>query len=114
MQINLSMRDIDTTLVLGRTLNFRQAAAQLHLSQSALSTQIQRIEEALGVRLFDRTTRTVRLTAAGEVFLQQARDLAGGVSRRDRGRQRRHQRRAGPGVGGRPCPRWLPGCCRAC
>ena len=63
MQINLSMRDIDTTLVLGRTLNFRQAAAQLHLSQSALSTQIQRIEDALGVRLFDRTTRTVRLTA---------------------------------------------------
>lgn len=72
MQINLSMRDIDTTLVLGRTLNFRQAAAQLHLSQSALSTQIQRIEDALGVRLFDRTTRTVRLTAAGEVFMQQA------------------------------------------
>lgn len=75
MQINLSMRDIDTTLVLGRTLNFRQAAAQLHLSQSALSTQIQRIEEALGVRLFDRTTRTVRLTAAGEVFMQQAASL---------------------------------------
>ncbi|WP_025140938.1 LysR family transcriptional regulator [Achromobacter sp. DH1f] len=72
MQINLSMRDIDTTLVLGRTLNFRQAAAQLHLSQSALSTQVQRIEEALGVKLFDRTTRTVRLTAAGEVFMQQA------------------------------------------
>lgn len=75
MQINLSMRDIDTTLVLGRTLNFRQAAAQLHLSQSALSTQIQRIEDALGVRLFDRTTRTVRLTAAGEVFMQQAATL---------------------------------------
>jgi DNA-binding transcriptional LysR family regulator len=75
MQINLSMRDIDTTLVLGRTLNFRQAAAQLHLSQSALSTQVQRIEEALGVRLFDRTTRTVRLTAAGEVFMQQAATL---------------------------------------
>ncbi|CAB3726341.1 HTH-type transcriptional regulator GltC [Achromobacter deleyi] len=72
MQINLSMRDIDTTLVLGRTLNFRQAAAQLHLSQSALSTQVQRIEESLGVKLFDRTTRTVRLTAAGEVFMQQA------------------------------------------
>ncbi|MBB1624297.1 LysR family transcriptional regulator [Achromobacter sp. UMC71] len=72
MQINLSMRDIDTTLVLGRTLNFRQAAAQLHLSQSALSTQIQRIEDALGVKLFDRTTRSVRLTAAGEVFMQQA------------------------------------------
>jgi len=72
MKINLSTRDIETTLVLGRTLNFRQAATQLHLSQSALSTQIARIEEALAVRLFDRTTRTVRLTAAGEVFLQKA------------------------------------------
>lgn len=72
MNINLSMRDIETTLVLGRTLNFRQAASQLHLSQSALSTQVLRIEESLGVRLFDRTTRTVRLTAAGQVFMQQA------------------------------------------
>ncbi len=72
VKINLSMRDVETTLVLGRTLNFRQAAGQLHLSQSALSTQILRIEESLGVRLFDRTTRTVRLTAAGEVFMQQA------------------------------------------
>ena len=59
----------------GSHLNFRQAAAQLHLSQSALSTQVQRIEDALGVRLFDRTTRTVRLTAAGEVFMQQAANL---------------------------------------
>ena len=75
MEINLSMRDVDTVLVLGRALNFRQAAAQLHLSQSALSTQILRIEEALGVRLFDRTTRTVRLTAAGQVFMQQAANL---------------------------------------
>ncbi|MGT2433823.1 LysR family transcriptional regulator [Cupriavidus basilensis] len=72
MKINLSMRDVETTLVLGRTLNFRQAAGQLHLSQSALSTQVLRIEDSLGVRLFDRTTRTVRLTAAGEVFMQQA------------------------------------------
>lgn len=72
MKINLSMRDIETTLVLGRTLNFRQAASQLHVSQSALSTQILRIEESLGVRLFDRTTRNVRLTAAGQVFMQQA------------------------------------------
>ncbi len=75
MKINLSMRDIETVLVLGRTLNFRQAAGQMHLSQSALSTQVLRIEDALGVRLFDRTTRTVRLTAAGEVFLQQATQL---------------------------------------
>ncbi|MGO4307671.1 LysR family transcriptional regulator [Cupriavidus sp. RAF12] len=72
MKLNLSMRDIETILLLGRTLNFRQAATQLHLSQSALSTQVLRIEEALGVRLFERTTRTVRLTAAGEVFIRQS------------------------------------------
>lgn len=95
MNINLSMRDIDTVLVLGRTLNFRQTAAQLHLSQSALSTQVLRIEEALGVRLFDRSTRSVRLTAAGQVFLQQAANLqaafreaidaVGGIVRADQG-----------------------------
>ncbi len=95
MKINLSMRDVETVLVLGRTLNFRQAAAQLHLSQSALSTQVLRIEDALGVRLFDRTTRTVRLTAAGQVFLQQAANLqvafreaidaVGGIANAERG-----------------------------
>ncbi len=95
MNVNLSMRDIDTVLVLGRTLNFRQTAAQLHLSQSALSTQVLRIEEALGVRLFDRSTRSVRLTAAGQVFLQQAANLqaafreaidaVGGIVRADQG-----------------------------
>lgn len=72
MKVNLSMRDIETVLVLGRTLNFRQSAVQLHLSQSALSTQIKRMEDALGVKLFERTTRAVRLTVAGEVFLGQA------------------------------------------
>jgi LysR family transcriptional regulator, carnitine catabolism transcriptional activator len=72
MNINISMRDIETILVLGRTLNFRQSANQLHLSQSALSTQVKRIEDDLGVQLFDRTTRTVRLTTAGKVFLEQA------------------------------------------
>lgn len=95
MAINLSMRDIETVLVLGRTLNFRQASVQLHLSQSALSTQLLRIEDALSVRLFDRTTRSVRLTAAGEVFLKQAANLqlafrdaidaVGGIARADHG-----------------------------
>jgi len=114
MQINLSMRDIDTTLVLGRTLNFRQAAAQLHLSQSALSTQIQRIEEALGVRLFDRTTRTVRLTAAGEVFMQQAatlqaafRDAIAAVSRITSAEQGQVSVAALPSLAARLLPRVL-------
>jgi LysR family transcriptional regulator, carnitine catabolism transcriptional activator len=52
--------------------SFRKAAEQLHLSQPALSTHIRDLEAALGVPLFHRTTRSVRLTADGERFLLRA------------------------------------------
>jgi DNA-binding transcriptional LysR family regulator len=52
-----------------------KAALQLHVSQSALTLTIQQLEHSIGVRLFDRTTRTVVLTAAGEEFLPVARRL---------------------------------------
>ena len=54
---------------------FHKAAEALHLSQSALSRRISKLEEELGVRLLDRTTRKVRLTAVGRDFLPQARRL---------------------------------------
>lgn len=50
-------------------LNFRAAAAQAGLSPAAFSERIQRAEEELGVRLFDRTTRSVRLSSDGERLL---------------------------------------------
>lgn len=53
--------------------SFRKASEQLHLSQPALSTHIRDLEEALGIPLFHRTTRSVRLTAEGERFLVRAR-----------------------------------------
>ena len=52
--------------------SFRKASEQLHLSQPALSTHIRDLEETLGVPLFHRTTRSVRLTAEGERFLGHA------------------------------------------
>jgi len=55
------------------TLNFRAAAARAHLSPAAFSESIRRLEEELGVRLFERTTRTVRLTPAGARLLPHAR-----------------------------------------
>lgn len=54
------------------TRNFRQAARQLDMSPSALSYQINRLEQQLGVLLLQRTTRSVTLTQAGELLLQRA------------------------------------------
>ena len=75
MHINWTPRDLDIFLVLAETGSFRRTAAQVHLSQSAVSGVVARLEEALGTRLFDRTTRSVHLTAAGLVFVEQARLL---------------------------------------
>lgn len=72
MEINLSARDLRAFQAVARTLSFSQAARSMHLSQSALSTLIGRMEAGLGARLFDRTTRSVTLTAAGAALAKQA------------------------------------------
>jgi DNA-binding transcriptional LysR family regulator len=58
---------------LAEELNFTHAALRLHVSQPTLSTQIRDLEQYLGIKLFDRTKREVRLTAAGEAFAAEAR-----------------------------------------
>lgn len=72
MSINWNDRELDIFLTLAQTLSFRRTAEQVHLSQPAVSSVVNRLEAGLGVRLFDRTTRNVQLTAAGEVFVAQA------------------------------------------
>ncbi|MFI6522022.1 LysR family transcriptional regulator [Spirillospora sp. NPDC050679] len=70
-------------------LHFGRAAGELFLTQQALSKRVARLEEGLGVRLFDRSGHTVRLTPAGERFLEPARralaaaDDAVAAARRD-------------------------------
>ena len=54
---------------------------QLHVTQPAVTQQIQSLEKELNVKLFIRTTRTVRLTEEGKVFLNDAREL-GAISNR--------------------------------
>ncbi|MEF9930300.1 MAG: LysR substrate-binding domain-containing protein [Massilia sp.] len=63
------------------TLSFSKAAQQVCLSQSALSTLISRLEEGFGSRLFSRTTRSVALSAAGEVLVLHARQLLADIER---------------------------------
>jgi len=55
--------------------NFTQAADQMHVTQSTISHQIKRLEERVGQKLFVRTTRSVKLTLAGERFLPYAAQL---------------------------------------
>ena len=57
-----------------RNLSFTKAAAELHLTQSAVSRQIQQLEEHLGVKLFERRARALLLTESGQLFYRAAQD----------------------------------------
>ncbi|MEZ2739209.1 LysR family transcriptional regulator [Comamonas jiangduensis] len=70
---NLSLRQLRAFDEVARQGAFAPAARELCLTQSALSESIRQLEEAVGMRLFDRTTRTVGLTSAGQAFLQDVR-----------------------------------------
>lgn len=59
------LRHIEAFLAVARCGNFTRAAVELHVSQPALTVQIRQLEAALGVRLFDRNSRTVGLTPPG-------------------------------------------------
>lgn len=61
-------------LAVGETLSFRVAAEQLGISQSAISRSIQMLEEQVGFQLFERSTRKVKFTTAGESLYKEALD----------------------------------------
>ncbi|MBU9698667.1 LysR family transcriptional regulator [Rhodobacteraceae bacterium HSP-20] len=69
------LENVQTFLALAQDLNFRRTAERLHLDQSALSRRIQKLEQSLGFRLLDRTTREVSLTQAGQQFYQDNSEL---------------------------------------
>lgn len=70
--MNISTRQLDAFLALAAQRSFTRAATQCHLSQPAFSALIRALEDDVGVRLFDRSTRHVDLTAEGENFLESA------------------------------------------
>lgn len=68
----MDLRDLRLFVHLSKSLHFAKSSRELHISASGLTRAIQRLEEELGVSLFERDNRTVRLTAAG----QRCRDYA--------------------------------------
>ncbi|MWA02019.1 LysR family transcriptional regulator [Actinomadura sp. LD22] len=88
--MDLDLAQVRAFVATAEHLHFGRAAGELFLTQQALSKRVARLEDVLGVRLFDRTGHSVRLTAAGERFLEPARralaaaDDAVTAARRDR------------------------------
>ena len=77
--MNFDLADLRAFVAVAKLSSFRAASEELHLSQPALSRRIEKLEDALGVRLFHRTTRKVDLTAVGREFNRRANDLLDGL-----------------------------------
>ncbi|AOB30434.1 hypothetical protein AKI39_06570 [Bordetella sp. H567] len=73
--MNLSIRHFKAFLAIVHTRGFTRAAEQLHISQPGLSLMMQEMESQLSCRLFERTTRSVRLTAAGQRLMPVAQQV---------------------------------------
>lgn len=73
--MNFDLPDLRAFVAVAKLGSFRAAAVELHISQPALSRRVEKLETALGVRLFHRTTRKVDMTTVGREFSHRASEL---------------------------------------
>ncbi|WP_144639611.1 LysR family transcriptional regulator [Bordetella genomosp. 13] len=110
--MNLSTRQLRAFVALAEEKHFTRAAQRCHLTQPAFSALIRTLEEAAGVRLFDRNTRRVELTAEGRVLEGTAQRLLGELEMAMDGlRDHAERRRGRVAVAALPslAAGWLPG-----
>ena len=91
----LSLRQLEQFLAVTETMSFRRAAERLNMAQPPLTAAIRQMEDALGVRLLERTNRIVGLTEAGRVLREEARRTLAQAARAET-----LARRAGQGISG--------------
>ena len=77
----MELRHLRYFVAVAEELSFRGAADKLHVAQPALSAQVKALEDELGVKLMERTTRSVNLTNAGRVLLEEARSVIKAATR---------------------------------
>jgi DNA-binding transcriptional LysR family regulator len=75
----MDLRQLSYLVALAEECHFTRAAAREHIAQPALSQQIRRLEEEVGVTLVERTTRQVTITHAGQVLVARARRILGEI-----------------------------------
>lgn len=73
--MDYSLRELECFTAVAEELSFTRAALRLHMAQPPLSRHIRTLEEKLGARLFERSRRAVKLTAAGGMFFEETRGI---------------------------------------
>ena len=79
MPIHFTFAHIETFIAVAETGSFRAASERLHISQPAVSSRIQQLEDRIGLALLTRTTRSVQLTPEGQRFLEEAGHIFAGL-----------------------------------
>lgn len=108
----IELRHLRSFIVVAQEKSFTRAALRLNIAQPPLSNRIRELEEELGVRLFERHTRSVEITQAGQVYLRHIEPIFAALDHATQACQAAHQGktgRLGLGYTGRASQEHLPG-----